>query len=329
MSRYSLEGYINKLRTTSHPYVLVEGTTDKRAIELLVRSLGLVDRNIQVESAEIIDSPSDDTLGNRFKVEKVCQLYRTHHPSERKLAGLVDREGRGFEVSNKCVVDRIGTTHIEDELIVWTRGHSTENYWLDRDLLITSLQSHLPFKADYSKTAAKFALVLDSVIRIALALSLVADGMNRPLCIAQSILWEHIRIDDDEANLDITALAASLVTHGLPQKQAKDIAESYPRALQIARQTTGDVARWRCHGHITLKVIWAAFASCVAACGSRKDGNCVFKTDEDTRVRELIGHWVTDRFLHRSEPPYMVFSVLGIDIEEPTVTQHDDLRAAR
>lgn len=75
----------------------------------------------------------------RERVEYVC-AKALNTPEARKLVGFVDREFREFEQGD--TLRDLLDGHQTVGRVVWSRGHSIENYNLDGYILRQSLRNH-------------------------------------------------------------------------------------------------------------------------------------------------------------------------------------------
>ena len=126
--------------------------------------------NIEIDKAEnSISGP-----GNRQAIENVVKLVSKTDLRD-KLVGFVDREFRNFNWDNGVLIDQI-KKHFIDDRILWTRGHSTENYFLDENIL------RIPFRdvsgEIFQKAYDMFRKDLNSYMRIACKISLTSLNLN-------------------------------------------------------------------------------------------------------------------------------------------------------
>ena len=135
-TQYKPHEYKQYLQMDHQKHLLVEGRDDYFFFQALFDEfLGTEWRdthNIVIDKAESLISFADNSKGNREKVEHTIEATCTAFP-QNKLAGFVDREFRKFEWETK-LIDQIKKHH-KDGQLVWARGHSIENYFLDADIL--------------------------------------------------------------------------------------------------------------------------------------------------------------------------------------------------
>jgi hypothetical protein len=128
--RFTPEEYLKYLEIDDlSRHILVEGRDDKRIFELLLRELCHTDEKSQilVDSAEAFVECHPE---NRETVEDICNKITGEAYSDR-LVAFVDREFREFDFPQ--LLDRVDGHKISGQL-VWSRGHSIENYFFDFDI---------------------------------------------------------------------------------------------------------------------------------------------------------------------------------------------------
>jgi hypothetical protein len=94
-----IDSYLGSVAFSDHVSVLVEGISDKIILERLQRELqehGFQSRNLRIDSAERIDSPVGEAIGNRQKVERVAQVI---FPAVRNQSGLLGSSTESFAAS--------------------------------------------------------------------------------------------------------------------------------------------------------------------------------------------------------------------------------------
>ena len=140
MSRLQLnyDEFINLVRMSKDSHILLEGSQDKAFFDILCQAVGVISLGVNFQSpsvaittAEVIKSDST-ILGNRDKVEKVSELIRGQ-PFQCRFVGFVDREFREFKFA-KSIRDEVRAQRCVGRLI-WSRGHSIENYMFDFDVI--------------------------------------------------------------------------------------------------------------------------------------------------------------------------------------------------
>lgn len=257
--RWSIDEYVIQAERFSGMHsILVEGRTDK---DVVARVLGAYhgddwSRRFHIDTAEFIESPRAQPLGNREKVEAVFDSVSSPH----SLTGLVDREYRGYteiDYSNELIND----VCIKDALY-WTRGHSIENAFLDRDIIKEVIRRQFP-----NCTDNKFFEAIDEV-HFSLVLECAA------LCLALHDL-ELLRLFSDVRNWDFRTL-------WLRSELGMHISESHllkifdAKKLDIDRQK-GILTRFNslryslishsvieleglCHGHYGIQLYWNGLA---------------------------------------------------------------------
>src|SRR5262249_33609637 len=125
----------------------------------------------KVDTADLVKAP-EGVIGSRALVEVV---HEQANNSGQELGALVDREFRGFDLA-PAIKDTIAAHKSVGRLLVWTRGHSIENYFFRADAARAFLRyqfSHLTIpEAEFDRL---FPLFLQWAA--ALSLALHASGL--------------------------------------------------------------------------------------------------------------------------------------------------------
>jgi len=139
MNRLQLtpEEYVTEIIMSNDRFLLLEGADDEKFFTIICNLLKQNEAQISAEKLYLLKNIIIDTaeriqgeLGNRAKIEKICDLVAQEPPDvNNRVLGFVDREFREFEWSND-LKDHIKTHKINKRLI-WSRGHSIENYFFE------------------------------------------------------------------------------------------------------------------------------------------------------------------------------------------------------
>jgi hypothetical protein len=184
-------------------HLLVEGKDDWEVFSNFIDQLTdqvnsrSVKKSIFIDRADVfIESglPS-----NREKVEMACSIIEGT-PESSKILGFVDREFREFQL-DPIIVDRINK-HYQSGLVVWSRGHSVENYLFDPLILRETFRdvSDTDFKYE---ALTMFEVVFNSAMYIACTISLVALMSNNISKLKNSLDWQFIEIQNDTVQFNL------------------------------------------------------------------------------------------------------------------------------
>ena len=95
--RFNYDEFVAEIQMSDSYFILVEGRSDGNFIEKICEPFW----SIVVATAEdLINDPPLTHAGNRQKVEYVSQII-TVESFYNRFVGFVDREFRGFEISNR------------------------------------------------------------------------------------------------------------------------------------------------------------------------------------------------------------------------------------
>ena len=216
--QYTPDEYRIYLNTTDTRHLLVEGPSDKMLFKLLLdevlrhTSQQFSRDDIDIDSAEDFIQ-FDEPLGNRAKVEAICQDVNLASYAD-KLVGFVDREFRDFERDPE-LQDTLGAHKVSGRL-VWSRGHSIENYLFDFGTLREPLRDFSPTPY-FDVALCTFELLLKPAVHLACALSLVGDDLQKFNRIKASVDWQVLCMAPGQISLiwvpgnrDLQAIKASL-----------------------------------------------------------------------------------------------------------------------
>jgi len=327
---YDLPSYRNYVRFSHTRHLLVEGRSDKRLFQALFDQLStrvnLPNHGgcVEIDTAEsLINFPNAaEGIGNREKVERVCQSVEGQ-PFAEKLVGFVDREFREFDFAPD-LRDRISGHKVSGRL-VWSRGHSIENYLFDFDILRRPLRS-LSTTDRFREALDLFETVFQTTIRLACAASIAGYRLGKLNLVSKSVNWEVLTIDPAQGQLalDYDAWKQKLVKrHSLPAEQTSALVEQVRSWSSVVGSSDWHIARWMCHGHIGLAFVWAAYGRCVhevchrassdhkkAAAEARK----VLKADSSVRFNVCAEWWVQRALGNHCDWPVEVLQLLGLEL---------------
>ncbi len=334
--KYSLNAYIVLLKTQANlnvKRVLVEGKRDKHFFMVLFHELSIRNNRrtytVRIDSAkDFIDSRyfvGDDEsrrgLGAREMVERICSLIANEKCAS-NLIGFVDREFRRFGEGN--ITDEIREHHIENR-IIWSRGHSVENYVFDRDVLAETLRCHLVVEW-FEKAISLFESYFEFIMIIACAISMSAKESGKLGVIQESeIDWRLLEIRDKQISFDIEQWLsrfrkAKKEGKGcITESEAKVMAERYLIWQDNLSSMDFSLVRWLCHGHIGFSAVLSLFKFCTAeTCPDRNENNPPGKYlgnfKEDKHFSFCINAWLSKVFENSCEHPLEAFQRLGFEI---------------
>lgn len=300
--QYSVDGYLVRLCMTSNRVLLVEGKSEKRAFNRILEVLSPSTQDhlpsIVVDTAEIIQSPDSGTLGNREKVELVCKKVMSNRLLQPgRLVGFVDREFRCFDCDGKSIADHL-RTHRVDDLLVWSRGHSLENYFFDCRIWRGAIYCFVYGDPDDLQAAlTAFENAFPSILQVACCVSLAARDANRLNAVAGHVDWTALSLDSGVMTIDMSTWRNHLLRNAkFDQGTVQELLGRYEYWEPIVKASDEDAVRWACHGHVSESIIWASFVRCVhETCG--RDPQKVqqaMSSGDRTRMCACIEYWVNN-----------------------------------
>jgi len=260
MSHYSVNGYIAALRTrTTSKTLFVEGTDDKKAIACLLSRLVMAGkitaRNIIIDSAELIKEKPHP--GNRQIVEKVhAGIQGGINASE--FFAVVDREFRDFEFGPPTIDQSNGHNGAAANLM-WTRGHSMENYSFESTLISTFLLRMVPehVNSDQIRDAAgSVRSLLQWCAAFSIACARRQTIVKASGCLTADV-WEINGVGEialSHRHLSDVFLARN-VDSVVVQSLLGDV-EMYHSAF-TQNPNADSLVKWISHGHLGTEGLWS------------------------------------------------------------------------
>lgn len=308
------------LKFSHNKHLLVEGKNDKRLFQYLIDEVfnrstqNILKDSIDIDTAE--DLVETEIASNREKVEMICEDIDKASYKD-KLVGFVDREFREFEKTN-YLKDNLNN-HNTLGRVIWSRGHSSENYYFDFDILREPLREHSDI--DYfSQALDLFKTVLSSTIRTACAISLAAEELRKIKKVKKSITWEIVEIASSQIHVKLNLLKQALVNiHSFTEEDAELFVERFKSWSKSVEKADFSCIRWMSHGHIGFSLIWAVYGRCVfETCQSNGIENAksevakVFKFNENQRFLACANTWVRKALDNQCDYPLEVLILLGL-----------------
>lgn len=320
-SKMDAATYAAYVQFSTNKHLLVEGPHDKILFTLLqdelYRRSGRPRRafRIDIDTAEDLICPGT-ALGNREKVESVCDLVVGSSYAD-KLVGFVDREFRGFERGD-VLRDSLESHRVLGRL-VWSRGHSIENYVFDFELLreVARDLSPTPY---FVNALDLFSDVFEGAVRLACAISLAADAANLIKRARASIRWEMIRLLPSAVEPNFEEWNSILNSLGFTSSDAESFLDNVSGWLRKVETADFRVVRWMCHGHIGFCMIWAVYVGClVETCRQHglpkpeAEAAKFLRTREGDRFHTSASWWVRRALGNQCVYPIEVLKLIGWD----------------
>lgn len=311
---YTLNDYIAYVFASQKKRLLVEGADDYRLFSRLIYAFTKNEGKIEIDDASCLIG-FEQAIANREKVEMACMLIKDKRFST-KLTGFVDREHRDFALSPK-LQDQI-KNHRVDGRLVWSRGHSVENYYFDFETLRAPISSLSPTR--YQQVALDmFEKNFEGIIRMACSSSLLGLEMGNFQIIKSSISWNVFDVDDGEISLNTNTLKKELEKKNVRSETIQIITDRYPYWRGLVNMADFDVVRWACHGHIGLSFIWSTYKRLVYEV-SLKDGTQrpereverALDAKEEIRFIACAQNWIKRALGNETVFPYELLELLEI-----------------
>ena len=315
----SYKEFIATVQMSRLPHILLEGSRDRgfftRMCEVALNTPPQT--HIAITTAEQIKSDVSG-VGNRAKVENICELI-TQHTFRYRFVGFVDREFRKFTL-RKYVCDDLRTHRCQGRL-VWTRGHSIENYMFDFEVVKRPL---MDFSIDDEIAVTALTTLKErfsDVIRIGCALGIVGLEQDQLGVVRRTVDWKTVRLVDGTFRWDIEQWKDALVERSaLTASDRARLVDGFQRWYEIAGTSHPDDVRWACDGHIGLSLIWTAYARAIhdiAEIGRSKPNAAnqraaILGVNPTAKFNHLARNWAELRGVNTEEAPVCCLDMLGL-----------------
>ena len=264
--------------------LIVEGPTDKNVFKTLLCQFDeyenelstqnkINEDNIDIDCVE--DLPQNDfnlngcTInqnGNRGKVEYLHETLQ-NSPKHNNLVFFADREFREFNLDK--IQDYLNGHKVKGSL-VWSRGHSIENYLFDFNILRQSLRG-LTKDQLYDKNIQNYEKLFYNTIRFATAISLALKDCEKIQALEDKFNWDLIDVDDSEVILNVEECKIRLknqqgsAKNRISLEDVETVIASFQNWYIKLKKNAIEIntIRWICHGHIGAKIIIEVYRACI------------------------------------------------------------------
>ena len=316
--------FVNEVRMSKRPYILLEGSNDKSFFDILLDTVrgspGYQDGSrgtVAIETAERVKSDSH-VEGNRQKVENVSGLVARTSFRER-FVGFVDREFRKFPVGN-TIADSLGIQQQLDRL-VWSRGHSIENYLFDFEVFRAPLHDS-SLNGEIAETALDcLERNFQEILSVACALGLVGKEQGILDHVRRTVHFDPILPPDSPTLWDVGVWKGRIVQQSpLSAQQGDALASRFEQLLAVVKASGPSDVRWACDGHTGIRLIWAAYAQYVFCASQSSPGVGPTATTQRAaitgislpiRFNHLARSWATITAYPAPNTPFVCFDLIG------------------
>jgi hypothetical protein len=318
--------YFNRVTMSEdNKFLLVEGSEDKRLFKYFKQEFSQNNRewdSLIIHCAE--EFKSIGGKGCREIIEEISEKI-FNNPNSNKFVGFVDREFREFEL-NDSIVD-LQQGHKVIGRLVWSRGHSIENYYFDYSILKIPLRD-FSVSDCFDEALDLFSNYLTSSLKNACAASLAGrECQNRLDLVKSSLDWKTILLKNEkEILIDTDQWGNILSTRNNAEKCfVKKIIDSFLHYYDIVNNSDINIVRWLCHGHIGLAFIWGTYGRCIYEVCKRKGVNNpethvsrVLRAEESVRFNACASAWVYKVLSDDNIFPKELFELLALPLTKKT-----------
>lgn len=276
--QYNLQGYLNSVQMSGRKHLLVEGKYDKQFFRIFLDTF-ISHIEVQIDTAESLISP-EIVSGNCQKVEEIAETISSKEYAAR-FVGFVDREYREFDLEK--IVDRL-EYHNQISRLVWSRGHSIENYFFTHQVVKESLLD-LCYIDCFDKAIMRFMNCFEDIIRIACALGLTGHQMQKSEVIRSSIRSDLIHFEQAKLVFKTSDWKELLVSR--QQSEVENIVNCFENWLNRLESINLETLQWLCDGHSGLLFILDVYHRCVYTDTTnshdrKKEADKVYQAAKDT-----------------------------------------------
>lgn len=260
--KHGLDAYRIVIRISADRRIMVEGNSDRNIFLRLFGALkdsGQLRQSVVIDTAEHIESPPNRTMSNREKIEAICVSLKGTAEAHR-FVGFVDREFRNFTLSEP-VSDDVGGHYVADRLM-WSRGHSIENYFFDYPTFSYAVKC-LSASEHCFEALARLEPIFPSVLQLACAMGLAARAHGKLDAIRHTVRWQELRLHGAVA-IDKAAWVHHVQKeHHWTETGSETVSEAVDIWLAKLKRCDHDTVRWLCDGHLGVAVSLAAYERAV------------------------------------------------------------------
>lgn len=302
--QFTPEEYVTEIIMSRDRFLLLEGSYDKDFFILIRNYLRINNASISTQQLNLLKDIVIETaeqikgeFGNREKIEKICELVAQEQPKiKNRVLGFVDREFREFEYNN-YLKDHLETHKINDRLI-WSRGHSIENYFFEIETLKEAFNNYLVSNF-YQEAFAIFEAKFDHILRIACALSLAGLSEDLLKLISNSLDWQCVDISSTSLKINFEEWQKILTKKfKVDEFRIDKLIDKFEKYLAITYQHDVEISRWLSHGHIGFNFMFIVYGKClyITAQSSQrinhqKEAEKV-NENKDTRFSTVANAWI-------------------------------------
>ena len=316
--------FVNEVRMSKCPYILLEGSDDKNYFDILLDTVrgyqGYQHRSrgtVAIETAERLKS-GDYAEGNRQKVEHVSGLVAPTSFRDR-FVGFVDRELRKFR-TGQTITDSLRTQRRIDRL-VWSRGHSIENYLFDFQVVRVPLHDSSPSTEIAEAALQCLEQHFQEILSVACALGFAGIEMGALSDVRRTVHFDPIMPPDSPMFWDVGVWRKRLVQHSsLNDQQSNALAMKFEQWLEVVRASDPSDVRWACDGHTGFRLIWEAYAQYVFCSSQSRPGvgpdagnqrSAITVIPHHQKFNHFARSWATMTAYPAIETPFVCLELVG------------------
>ena len=209
--------------------------------------------------------------------------------------------------------------------LVWSRGHSIENYLFDFEVVKQPLLDSSTNAIIAHKAIVVLQQHFSEIISIGCALGLAAREEGQLAVVRRTISWKMVQFKDGRLQWDTGGWESALIRHSnLNHLTQVRLIDGFRRWLEIASASLEDDVRWACDGHIGMDLIWAAYARTTyniaqsvseVKPSSTNQRDAILGVHDNIKFNHLARNWAAIRRSDENSPKFCLNMVGLLSVE--------------
>ncbi len=313
--KFTPQDYVDNFQNRTQKVILVEGKTDKQLLSLLLDEFNqqYPDHNfdeIAIDTAQDLVKGVLDSPENYQKIEEVCELI-ADKPYASRFVGLVDRMFRGFDLSDP-LTDGL-TQHRVDKRrrLVWSRGHSIENYLFDPEILREAFRAISDFDG-FQMALNRFIGDYSRVMQVGCAISLGAERLNRFGAVRSGL--QFVPTDNDLPDIIQFAEWQKMLRsrNNWTDAQFDALLDQLDLWLPLVEQTDLTLLQRLCDGHSGVTLLCQVYRNQVKGNSPNEKVLRFFDKLPPERITQLLGSvWARRAVAQQADYPAPLIGLLA------------------
>lgn len=321
----TIEDFFAEIEISRDDFIIVEGDYDVKIFGEIRQNLKQIYQNDYEKTSKLakiaIEFPilSGAGKGQRAMVEKVCQEAQ-QASFQNQLVGFCDREFDEFDTAGNSIVDN-RNGQLEANEIVFSRGHSIENYFLENEIFENTIRTLVDFPESVFEALQS---IFPSIFKFATSLSLVFHRSEELSVKKASKRLNHLCseynfscLSYDEEKFAFDAVKWFEQWGEYPEL-LDEFAKSYQSELELCSATDADTLVQCCHGKLGESFLWWATNALYFNSSDWLDIDTLEQLPKDFNLNKRYLHHIKSwnqkvevNEINIQKTPYLCFRKLG------------------